>query len=125
MQLTNKKNKNKKNKNKNKKKKNILKIDHIYQVDKVGSNLPCCIFALMVIFGHAVFYLFGPLVINLAIQFSFYSAFRIRPSVPVRFIINHAHIYYGIDFIATQSRLYVLVEPWSTAGISLLGLYAT
>ena len=38
----------------------------------------------MVKFGLPVFYLFGLLVKNSAFWFSFYSAFRIWPSVPVR-----------------------------------------
>ena len=38
----------------------------------------------MVIFDRPVFYLFGLSVINLAVQFSIYSAVWIRPTVQVR-----------------------------------------
>ena len=42
----------------------------------------------MVKFGPLVFYLFGPLVINLVLWFSIYSVLRIGSNVPVRFFPN-------------------------------------
>ena len=42
----------------------------------------------MVIFGRSVFYLFGRLVNNSAVQFSIFSAVWIRPYVEVRFSVS-------------------------------------
>ena len=48
-------------------------------------DIPSSLFRHMVIFGPSVFYLFGPLVINLAVRFSISSAVWIWPNVQVWF----------------------------------------
>ena len=58
-------------------------------------------------FGLTVFYLFGLPVNFSAFQFSYFLAFRIRPSVPVRYIVIVIPTQYVKAYIVKRQVIYV------------------